>query len=113
MDTASPDLLCFKILVSSTVERTKVTPAHLRHTIPIMSNIVNGVIDTYSKRNEKEPDNMNYWDPKTEAYERASQLAVRLTFSFTFRWLSSTAVECCSKGSLSKYLRLRVVCTPG
>ncbi|KAK5259385.1 hypothetical protein LTR20_010417 [Exophiala xenobiotica] len=26
---------------------------------------------------EKKPDNMNYWDPKTEAYERASQLVGR------------------------------------
>ncbi|KAK5452913.1 hypothetical protein LTS15_007061 [Exophiala xenobiotica] len=48
----------------------------LRHTSPIMSNIVNGVIDTYFKRNEKEPDNMNYWDPKMKAYQRASQLAI-------------------------------------
>ncbi|KAK5233975.1 hypothetical protein LTR47_005093 [Exophiala xenobiotica] len=52
----------------------KVTPANFRHTIPITSNIINGVIDTYFKRNEKEPDNMNYWDAKAEAYERAAQL---------------------------------------
>jgi hypothetical protein len=25
---------------------------------------------------EKEPDNMNYWGPKTKAYEKASQLAI-------------------------------------
>jgi hypothetical protein len=51
-----------------------VTPAHLRHTIPLMQGIVNAVIDIYFKRNPEKPNDMNYWDPKAEAYAKAAQL---------------------------------------
>jgi hypothetical protein len=41
-----------------------------------LAAVAGTIVATYEVL-EKEPDNMNYWDPKTEAFERASQLVGR------------------------------------